>query len=890
MTTASPTTDRPWSETAENLARRLQTNGETGLIASEAATRLEQFGPNWLREAPPRSLWIMFLSQLADWMIGLLAAAAAVSVLIGDWHDSLLILAIVLANAVIGFSQERQAERAVAALKKLAQPTAKVWREGKLVELPVEQLVPGDVIELNAGAHVPADGRSITAAELQVDESPLTGESMPVDKQIEPLPVETQLPDRTSMVFAGTTVVRGHGKAIVTETSMRTELGKIATLLESTEAVQTPLQSRLAAFSKRLAVAVVVICCIVFAAGLLRGNGNWETMFLVAVSLAVAAIPEGLPAVITVALALGSQRMARRKAIVRQLAAVETLGSVNVICSDKTGTLTQNKMSVSDVVPHRDADEIREELLRGAALCNDAQLASDGQIVGSATEVAMLGAAAEAGLDPMRWRAEWPREAEFPFHSDRKRMSTVHKSQDGKRVIYVKGAAEAILERSTHLAELDGKTAELQSVDTQRLEEVMKKLTGRGRRLLAVAKREWNDANPPRDAAEAEASLAFLGFVGIVDPPRPEVRDAIAECGTAGIEAVMITGDHRRTAVAIAEELGLWQDGDDVLSGEEIDALDDGELEKRAPHTVVYARVSPEHKLRIVRAHQARGSVVAMTGDGVNDAPALKQADIGVAMGITGTDVTKEASRMILADDNFATIVAAVEEGRVVYDNIRKFIVYLLTGNLCEILVILTAILIGWPLPLLPVHLLWINLVTDGLPALALAFEPAELGTMGLPPRRRDESIFAEGLARGIVIVAAVMAGVCLAVFWWSLPSDLPDQVVDHEAKQPSLFAIPQTLVFLTLSFAQLFHVLALRSSSRSFFSQAPWSNWRLAMAFVIGAGLQLAIVYVPLLARWFHCEPLPVGQLAVAIAVSTVGFWAVEIGKLADILRRRAS
>jgi P-type Ca2+ transporter type 2C len=633
---------------------------------------------------------------------------------------------------------------------------------------------------------------------------------------------------------------------------------------------------------------VVVVCCIVFAAGLVRGNANWETMFLVAVSLAVAAIPEGLPAVITVALALGSQRMARRKAIVRQLAAVETLGSVNVICSDKTGTLTQNKMSVSDVVPHRDDGAIREELLRAAVLCNDAQLADDGSMVGSATEIAMLGAANEAGFDPAKLRAEWLREAEFPFHSDRKRMSTLHKAPDGKLVIYVKGAAEAILERSVRLADADGNTAELQSADRQRLEDEMKKLTSRGRRLLAVAKRDWSAASPPQNAEDAESELAFLGFVGIIDPPRPEARDAIAECRTAGIEALMITGDHRRTAVAIAEELGLLSKGDDVLSGEEIDKLDDAELEKRAPQTVVYARVSPEHKLRIVRAHQACGSVVAMTGDGVNDAPALKQADIGVAMGITGTDVTKEASRMILADDNFATIVAAVEEGRVVYDNIRKFIVYLLTGNLCEILVILAAILIGWPLPLLPVHLLWINLVTDGLPALALAFEPAEPGTMRRPPRRRDESIFAGGLARGIVIVATVMAAVCLAVFWWSLPSDLSNQVVDHEAKQPVQFAIPQTMVFVTLSFAQLFHVLALRSSSRSFFSQLPWSNWRLAVAFVTGAGLQLAIVYVPLLAGWFHCEPLPIGQLAVAIVLSTVGFWAVEVGKLFDSMREK--
>ncbi|MCC7085237.1 MAG: cation-translocating P-type ATPase [Pirellulales bacterium] len=872
--------DSPWSETVEHVARRLQTNIETGLSASEVQQRLKQCGWNWLREAPPRSVWKMFLGQLIDWMIGLLVAAAAVSLLLGDWHDSVLILAIVLANALIGFLQERRAEQAVAALKKLAQPTARVWRDGKLSELPAKQLVPGDIIELIAGALVPADGRLIMVADLQIDEALLTGESMSVDKQIELLAAATPLPDRTSMVFAGTTMMRGHGKAIVTATGMRTEMGKIATLLEGTTMVQTPLQLRLAAFSKQLAILVVAISGIVFVVGILRGNATWESMFLVAVSLAVAAIPEGLPAVITVALALGSLRMAQRKAIVRQLAAVETLGSINVICSDKTGTLTQNRMSVSDIIPHREGDFIRAELLRASVLCNNAQPVAAGQPIGSATESAMLIAATAADLDPTEVRQQWPREVEFPFHSDRKRMSTVHRSPEGKRIICAKGAAEAILGRSTHLAEGDGTVVELQPSDKLRLEQQLKSLTARGRRLLAVATKYLNEETLPQSADDAESKLAFLGWIGLVDPARPEARAAIERCRTAGIRAVMITGDHRRTALAIAEDIGLWQLGDEVMSGEEIDRLDDAELERCATRTVIYARVSPVHKLRIVRAHQACGSVVAMTGDGVNDAPALKQADIGVAMGITGADVSKEASRMILADDNFATIVAAVEEGRVVYDNIRKFIVYLLTGNLCEILVILSAILLGLPLPLLPVHLLWINLVTDGLPALALAFEPAEPGTMQRPPRWRNESIFAGGLARGIVLVATIMAAVCLAIFWWALPSGMTSQIVDHEAKQPAPIALPQTMVFVTLSFAQFFHVLALRSSSRSFFSQAPWTNWRLAVSFVLGAGLQLAIVYVPRLASWFHCEPLPAEWLAVAIAVSTAGFWVVEAGK----------
>jgi Ca2+-transporting ATPase len=816
--------------------------------------------------------------QFADWMVGLLAVAAGISAAVGEWPDALLIAAIVLANGVIGYIQEQKAEQAVAALKKLSQPTCTVWRNGNLVKLPAEELVPGDVVELHSGDLVPADGRVLQVAELQTNESPLTGESMPVDKQVELLDASTSLSDRKNMVFAGTAIARGVGNALITATGMGTELGKIAELLETTHAIETPLQRRLAALSKRLAVAVVAVCAIVFAVGILRGDTSAAEMFLVSVSLAVAAVPEGLPAVITIALALGSQHMSRRKAIVRQLSAVETLGSVNVICSDKTGTLTQNKMSVSDWKPHADDPAIRQELIQAAVLCNDAKVSQQGEIVGSATETAIIAAAREENIDSQKLSNDWPREAEFPFNSARKRMSTIHRSPDGKKVVYVKGAAEVVLELSTALAAKDG-AAPLDTESRRGLEQSLHELTEQGRRVLAVARRDWNNSEPPGTHDDAETELAFLGFIGIVDPPRPEARDALARCRSAGIRAVMITGDHEVTAVAIAKELSLWQEGAESLNGQALERLSDEELRKHVPRTSVFARVSPKHKLRIVRAYQSLGNVVSMTGDGVNDAPALKQADIGVAMGITGTDVSKEAARMVLADDNFATIVAAVEEGRVVYDNIRKFVQYLLSANLSEILLVFLAIVMGLPLPLLPIHLLWINLVTDGLPALALAYEPADVNAMRRPPRGRDESLFAQGVARDIAIFGSFMGIASLGLYTYFIWSgDGGENPLNGEA-------YAQTAVFFALAMSQLFYVLGLRSTDRSILQAPPWQNWRLAGAFVLGLLLQTAIVYVPLLQSIFHTVSLTAGDLALALLCSATVLIMFELTKP---LRRR--
>lgn len=862
--------DPHWSQSVADVAAQFQVDLATGLASSAAAARLSEFGPNSLRESASRSRLRAFLAQFADWMIGLLLAAAAVSGAIGEWGDAALIVAIVLVNAVIGFTQEQRAERAVAALRQMAQPVAHAWRDGHLVELPISELVPGDLVTVAGGTLVPADGRIAEGADLQANESPLTGEAMPVEKDSRPTSAETMLPDRTSMLYAGTAVVRGRGKMVVTATGMATELGNIASLLESTQFSVTPLQRRLARLSKQLAGVVVVVCAIIFVTGIARGNPVAE-MFLVAVSLAVAAIPEGLPAVITIALALGSQRMSRRKAIVRQLSAVETLGSVNVICSDKTGTLTQNKMSVREIVPHGDDEELRHELLLAAAICNDAQF-SDGQWMGSATELALAKGAEDAGLPVVQLRQEFARVAEFPFNSDRKRMSTLHRTPDGPLIAYIKGAPEAILRQSTALAVRSG-SAPLTDEQRRRLERQVSDLAGLGRRVVGLAKREWTGESPAA-ADTLEQDLEFLGLMAILDPPRPEVAASIAACRAAGIQPVMITGDHASTAVAIGSELGLFADGDEVLDGQALSMLDDRELMQHSARTTIYARVSPEHKLRIVRAHQARGASVAMTGDGVNDAPALKQADIGVAMGITGTDVSKEVARIILADDNFATIVAAIEEGRGVYDNIRKCVAYLLTANASEILVIFVAISLGWPLPLLPIHLLWINLVTDGLPALALAYEAKEPATMRRRPRPRGESIFADGLGLDIVLLGGLMALVALALYRYLLTAG--GVVEPGEAE----IGYARTGVFVCLSLMQLLYVLALRSTTESVFRSPPWRNWRLVIASAIGVALQLLIVFFAPLQSIFHTTAPSRRDLGWCVAAATIPFCFIELRK----------
>ncbi len=862
----------PWSTSSEVLAQELGTDLNQGLCDPAVDSLRARWGSNRIAEADHPHPVFLFLRQFADLMIGLLVVAATISGLIGEWTDTILIGLIVVINAVIGFLQEWKADRAVEALKNLSQPLARVRRNGQLTQLPSEALVPGDVIEINAGDVVPADARIVSAVLLEVDESPLTGESLPVEKSSQKDLPNTVLADRQSMIHSGTAVAQGHGRALVVETGQRTEIGHIANLLDSTEERKTPLQRRLATMIRWISIAVVVASLVIFAAGVLREPiSSWtrelySQMLLIAISLAVAAIPEGLPAIITVTLALGSQRMVRRKAITRRLTAVESLGSVDVICSDKTGTLTQNKMVVADVHPVETDNGAETRLLEAMTLCSDAEAGPSGEIVGSATETALLTAAIEHRIDVLKHRQDNPRIAETPFSSERKRMATVHKEPDQQQRLYVKGAPDRVLPLC------------LSNDDTnidQWLQKV-EELARSGRRVLSVATRliqSDGEASSPLD----ESSLQLIGIVGIVDPVRPEAREAITVCKSAGIRTIMITGDHPGTAMAVGADLNLFDDLDEVVTGVELEEMTDEELIERVQTIACYARVSPKHKLRIVRALQSHGGSIAMTGDGVNDAPALKQADVGVAMGIAGTDVSKEAADIVLADDNFSTIVAAVEEGRIVYDNIRKFVAYLLTANTSEVLVILGAVLLGLPMPLLPVHLLWINLVTDGLPALALGFEPAERNVMKRPPRSSTESLFGSGLGLGILLVGILMSVTCLGVFF-ALISDSMRGVSLTKAR---------TMTFFVLSVSQLFYVCGIRSFTDSFIRLGLWSNYRLTLAVIFGILLQLCTLYVPFLQKFFHTVPLSITELFFAIGISTIPFFAVEAWKVFSQISR---
>ena len=864
---------KPWSLPVAQVLQALDTDAREGLSPDEAAARLRQFGPNRLELEAPSPWWRLLLAQFTDLLVLLLLAAAAISVAVGQMEDAVLIAVIVAANAGIGFFQELQAQQAIQALKQLTRPKAHVWRQGQLMEIAAEELVPGDLLELTAGTILGADARVVEASDLTADESPLTGESLPVEKRPEPVPEDAPLADRRSMLHAGTAVLTGRGRAVVVATGMETQLGRIARMVHQARPEPTPLQQRLAQLSRTLAVAVVVICVVVFVAGYLRSHIDARTMFLSAVSLAVAAIPEGLPAVITVTLALAARRMARRHAIVRQLPAVETLGSVDVICSDKTGTMTQGRMEVARTVPVAEVPQWETRLLEAAVLCNDAQLAPDGTPQGTPTENALVAAAQRAGIDVALLRSRWARLDEVPFSSARKRMATLHRTPQGQRLLLVKGAAEQVLARCQGLCTPEGNRPWDQTT-RDHWDRLADHLADQGYRVLAVACRSWPEERLPHDAEAVERELWLLGLLALMDPLRPEVPEAVARCRSAGIQVKMITGDHARTARTIAAQAGLLEAEAEVVTGAELDRMEEEELRRRMPRIGVFARVAPAHKLRIVRALQAQDHVVAMTGDGVNDAPALKQADIGVAMGQAGTDVSKEAARMVLADDNFATIVAAVEQGRVVYDNIRKFVQYLLTANAAEVLVLFLGVMAGWPLPLLPVHLLWINLVTDGLPALALGFEPPERDVMRRRPRPRNESIFAGGVGTQLVAFAAVMTTGVLGVFWWYLPRAV-------EADSPEV-RYARTLVFFTLAVMQLFFVLGLRRRGEPIWHPSTWHNPLLWGSVGVGLALQLATVYVPVLQPWFRTVPLSGADLGVAVAVAAVPLVLLELWKLA--------
>lgn len=879
------------ARSAVELLGSLATDGANGLSGAEAARRLAADGANRLADPPRQSRLLRLWQQLNSLLVWVLVGAALIAGLLGEWIDTGAILAIVALNAIIGYTQEQRAEQALNALRTLAMPTSRVVRDGRVAVIPTAALVVGDLIEIEAGDRVPADARLMLGYGLSVDEASLTGESLPVEKAAEAeLAEETPLAERLTMVYSGTVVTTGRATGIVTATGMATELGRLASLVATAGTEATPLQRRLAYVSRWLIVAALAVCIGVFGLGVLRGIEPAE-MFLTAVSLAVAAVPEGLPAVVTIVLALGTQRMARRKAIIRRLPAVETLGGTTIICTDKTGTLTQNRMAVralwtpgqasaSTVPGHgRLALPAAETgLLRGALLASAVHVTpadDDGQtaeLVGDPTETALFAAAQRAGLPLSAAGHGLIQIGELPFDSTRKRMSRLYvplgvspDSGVDETIAYVKGAPEAILARSTSQFLVEG-IQPLDEAGRQAARASNDALAAHGLRLLAVAVRTAS----PRQGVEAiEDQLTLLGLVGLQDPPRPEVMAAVAECRAAGIRPVMITGDQVRTAEAIGRELGLLDPGDAIMTGAELDNFDDQNLIEVVPRVRAYARVTGEHKLRIVRAWRARGEVVAMTGDGVNDAPALREADIGVAMGITGTDVTREAGDVVLADDNFATIVAAVEEGRVIADNIRKVLRYLLSCNVGEIMVMLGAVLFGWPLPLLAVQILWMNLVTDSLPALALGQERAEPGVMRRQPERPGAPLLRPAAIRDLLIESLLMATTALTAFAIALSLGWSIEVA-------------RTLAFTTLVLAQLVQALNCRSEIVPLFRLGFGSNRALLLGIGVALMLQLLIVYHPWAGEVFGTVPLAAGELALSLGLALLIWPAVELRKQA--------
>jgi Ca2+-transporting ATPase len=871
---ASPALDRArdavvWHTlSAAEATARLAVDPECGLPSAEAARRAATYGPNEIPESQRRGVWRMLLEQFTDFMILVLIAAAIISGLIGDPEDTLAIVVIVLLNGLVGFIQEYRAERAVAALKLLAAASATVRRDGHVVDAPAAQLVPGDLVQLGAGNVVPADLRLLDAVQLKVNESALTGESVPVEKRTAPLQdPDSAVGDRRNMAYKGTVVTYGRAHGVVVAIGTHTELGKIAALLQAEEGQKTPLQKRLAHFGQRLAVAALAICALVFLIGVLRGEGV-GLMFLTAISLAVAAIPEALPAVVTVALALGARAMVQRQALIRRLPAVETLGSVTFICSDKTGTLTENRMRVEAIdadgrvehAPFRCGGPPQSLLFRALALSNDAAAADDGSARGDPTEVALYLAAAQAGFDKAALEAGARRLAELPFDSERKCMTTFHRAPEGI-VAFTKGAPEAVIEQCERALTGHG----VVTIERQDVLQQADRMAADGLRVLAVAYRTWPDLPVALTPEGTERGLTFLGLVGLIDPPRQEAAEAVGLCRSAGITPVMITGDHPATARCIAVRLGIVTRDAAVLTGQELARLTVDEFGRSVEDVRVYARVAPEQKIKIVKALQDKGEFVAMTGDGVNDAPALRRADIGVAMGLAGTDVAREAAHMILMDDNFATIVAAVREGRRIFDNIRKFVKYSVTCNSAEIWTLFLAPFLGLPIPLLPIHILWINLVTDGLPGLALAVEPEERGIMQRPPRPPQESFFAHGMWQHMIWVGLLMAGTALLTQAWAY----------HTGS-----AHWQTMVFTVLALSQLGHVLAIRSEKESLFRQGLWSNRALFWTVLGTTILQLTTVYVESLNPVFKTEPLSGWELAFSLLASAVVFVAVEIEK----------
>ena len=881
----------PHQLSAEELPRRLQVDPAQGLLTEEARRRLAEQGPNELTERSARTPWAILWDQLSATMVLVLLAAAAISFALRDAKDAIAILAIVVLNTVLGFAQEYRAEKAMAALKKLAVPSVMVRRDGQVQSVLARDLVRGDVLYLEAGNLVGADCRLLEAESLRVDEAALTGESMPVEK-VARLCLEGSVPlaERRNMVYLGTAVREGRATAVVTHTGMQTELGRIAGMLQQVKREATPLQRRLDNFGRSMAVASLALVAIILVFGLLHGE-EVRLMFLTAVSMAVAVVPEGLPAVVTIALALGAQRMLKRHALIRRLPAVESLGSVTVICTDKTGTLTENRMAVTTLIaggheiafaPAASSISGQPEcvlLMLGAALCNNARLEPEKgeqlRAIGDPTESALVVAAAQAGL--RQPALKFPRVAEWPFDAGRKRMTTVHRLPasepalsgvigaarpllllDKRFAAFSKGAVEGLLAICDRWLQ-NGRAVSLTDGARRDLTAASERLAACGHRVLGVAYRAL-DALPEK--AQLERDLVFVGLVGLTDPPRADAKTAVSRCQAAGVRTVMITGDHPMTARYVAQAVGI---GGRLVSGPELDRMPEGELEARVNEVSVYARVVPEQKLKIVQALQSRGHLVAMTGDGINDAPALKKADIGVAMGLTGTDVAKEAADLVLLDDDFSTLVAAVEEGRVIYDNIRKFIRYVLAGNVGEIFVMLFGPLLGMPLPLLPLQILWINLVTDGASGLALSVEPPERDAMRRPPYPPAEGILGRGIATHIVWVGTLMGLIPLCAGWFYWQHHDPDW---------------QSMVFSLLAFGQIFQTLAAHSWSDSAFASGRRPTRVLICSISLTLTSTLAILYMPFLQRVFGTRALSPGDLLVCLILSTVVFWSMELEK----------
>ena len=874
----------PFLLSIDEICRKENSNPINGLEPRAAAERLERNGFNEFKKKKHTSLFVKFLNQFKSFMIIVLIAAAAVSGIVGVMHgegitDAIIILAIIIINAFIGVFQEAKAESALDALEKMSAPHCKVVRNGEVHLIRSRELVVGDIVVIETGDSVPADLRLIEAVNLKIQEAALTGESVPVEKDTETLDEEVGIGDRINMAFSSTSVTYGHGKGIVVATGQNTEVGKIAEMIQSVEEIKTPMQQRLDQLGKYLAVAALIICAIICIVGILYGN-PLLTMFMTAVSLAAAAIPEGLPAVSTIVLAMGVQRLAKRNAIVRNLPSVETLGSTSVICSDKTGTLTQNKMTVTHIYTGAEIHDVRprsgeisekeQELIRIAVLANDARISEEGEgihIIGDPTETSLVDLGLRFGISKDALEKKLPRVAEIPFDSERKRMTTIHRLENGNFLVAVKGGLDEILSCCKDVTDMDS------------VIQANNDMAGQALRVLAMAYKEI--AVLPEDIIPetVESALTYIGMVGMIDPPREEVKASVAECRSAGIRPVMITGDHLVTAGAIARTLGIMQEGDIAITGSEVERMSEDELREMAGKTAVFARVAPEHKVRIVKAYQQLGNIVAMTGDGVNDAPALKLADIGVAMGITGTDVSKEAADVVLADDNFATIVSAVSEGRRIYDNLMKSIMFMLSTNLGEILVLFIAVLCNMVTPLLPIHILWINLVTDSFPALALSFDPAAKDIMSRKPIDSKQGIMTRGFSIRVLLQGMLIA--CLTL--------LAYQIGFHSETDPERAAVvARTMTFATLAFSQMTMIFSIRSGMTSAFCGL-FSNKFLWGSILFVISTMLLVLLVPAMQTIFKVTSLDNLQWLWVIGLSCGAFVVSEIVKvIARLLARR--